>query len=604
MTLHGRTLQDGLIIVLAVVLGATVLPAARMVGLPPVAAAVLAAMATALPLALRVRERRREEAGPPSDLSASQATIWVAGIAAMGLALRLVNLGSRTTWEDEMWTLRNIYTADWAELFRVAFEDYWPPLHYVILNLVARVTDTGLLSLRVPSVVFGVLTLVALYPLGHRLTGRRDLAVAGVALLAGMTTHVMYSQEARVYALQLLLVVLSTDSFYRSYWERRISPAFLLWTSLLTYSHSFSSWYFLSAQGAYVILAGTIWRDRQALLKGIASQALVLLLWLPLVVAFLHARTRRGIVVPTQWATGAEATPGLWAVIEQYQGLAVRSWPGAALMGLLFLLAVGGLRRGRSEHDGPVDPKATLLLLCWCAVPLLFSLAVTWFTPMKTFGEIRYHLTVLPGLCLLASAGLGAVRSRAALASVAALLVLLPAIQLPRHFRNYRQPATDAAAAILRAARQPGETIYAGNGYRALGYYLRGITPRIGSAAWDSLTAAHAHLHDRVTQRSVKRGDTYAHEKLDPGIVYVGFHGFNPAAPLEGLRRFVREERDRGGWPETYWVVLERRVREPMLALLEEEGIGCRTLETHEVRGLLVRRCARTGPPAQAAPSG
>jgi mannosyltransferase len=230
------------------------------------------------------------------------------------MLLRLYTLLERPAWEDEMWTLRNIYTSSWPELFRVAFEDYWPPLHYVILNAVARVADTSLVSLRGPSVVFGVAAVAAMYPLGMELFRRRFPALVATALLAGMTSHVLYSQEARVYSLQVLLVILSALYFFRSWRQQRISPAFLLTTTLLTYSHSFSSWYFIAAQGAFLLLAWAAWRDTERFRKGFVSQLLVLVLWLPLVGAFRPRAVRpgdRGAHVlggATQGAPGACST--------------------------------------------------------------------------------------------------------------------------------------------------------------------------------------------------------------------------------------------------------------------------------------------------------
>jgi hypothetical protein len=118
-------------------------------------------------------------------------------------------------------------------------------------------------------------------------------------------------------------------------------------------------------------------------------------------------------------------------------------------MTLLILLAVGSLwslvrRKGEDPTTpGPggvaADPhsaQAVLFLLAWVTVPILFSLVVTVFTPLDTFTKIRYHMTVVPGLCLLAAAGAAQIRTPAGRAAVAAMVVLLPAAELPRYYTD------------------------------------------------------------------------------------------------------------------------------------------------------------------------
>lgn len=603
------TLQDTLAMAAAVLVAWGFAQLAATYGLALWTALAPGLVAAAGLLAWHLRARAAGEppgsrAVDPLRPSRAQAAGALAGILAVGLVLRIHTLLLRPAWDDEMWTLRNMYTSDWGELLRVAFDDYWPPLYYLVLNALARVGDTSLLWLRSPSVVFGVATLALMYPLGLRLFRHRGLALVGVALLTGTTSHVLYSQEARVYSFQVLLAVLSAYYFYTSYWERRVSPGFVAATCMLTYSHSFASWYFVAAGSAYVVLAWVLWRDGEALRKGLLSQLLVVLLWLPLVGAFVHARYARDIVVPTHWASAPEDPAWIAGLVEQYQGLAVRSWAGAALMALLLALAVGRAlahvaraRGGEAHvvHDGaegaegalPPDPKGIVFLVCWTAVPVLFSMGVSAFTALDTFGEIRYHLTVLPGICLLAAAGFGEVRSRAAVSGLLAMLVLVPAADLPRYYRDFTRPAMDEAARIVKAEGRSGEPVYVSGGYRAFAYYYRGVFPRIGSEQWDSLAAATADLVGEYTLESVKWGDTYAYEKLPRNVRH--FTYFNPP-PHHLLTDFVRWEVERGGLRGPFWVVQN----DPPFTfqdLLSEPGYECRNPREFAAHALRIVYC-------------
>ncbi|MEQ9569389.1 MAG: glycosyltransferase family 39 protein, partial [Longimicrobiales bacterium] len=524
----------------------------------------------------------------PFDLSRNRALALLALLLIVSFAVRFHGLTRLIAWADEMWTLRNFYTSDLGTLLHVAFEDYWPPLHYLILNAVTRVTDTSLFWMRLPSVVFGSLTVIAMYLVGRELFRNRLAALLGAALLAGMTVHVLYSQEARVYAMHTFLTVLSAWLFYRSFWQRRISPAFLIVTTLLTYSHSFASWYFIAAQCVYVAVAGFLWKDRKAFAKGFQSQLLVLLLWMPLVAAFVWTRFSREIVVPTYWGTGQETPLGLVDVVLQYQALAVRSWAGAAFLLLAYLLSLVPLLR-RRESRGSVDEtgpdanfefaKVFVFLFSWATVPLVFSFVVTAATTLDTFGSARYHLTALPALCLLAVAGMAVVKSRPALAAVGLIVLLLPSAQLARHFREFEidRPAMDEAAEIVLTNGDDSEPIYVQNGFRAFAYYHRGEFPAIGSPRFEDRAARYGHLTDVRTVDTGKRGDTYAYEKFNPRIKFAGFYIWSRPDPFD---EFVREELDRGGFTGQYWLVLEEPGDEEFRGALDRAGVVCEPADT------------------------
>jgi hypothetical protein len=606
--------RDALALTLAGLLAWSIAQLAQPLGLPVVATGTAGVAAAGLVVASWVRNRGREDGprAPLPTLARGQTLGILSAVVGVAFVLRAYNLMERPAWEDEMWTLRNIYTADYLELLRVAAEDYWPPLHYLVLNTLARITDTGLFWLRSPSVVFGVITVGLVGWVGMRIFRSRIAGLAAAVVLAGATTHVLYSQEARVYSLLMMLTVLSSYFFLKSHRERRISVAYIGVTTLMVYSHSFVSWYFIAAQSFYVLLAWILWRDREAFVKGFLSQLLVLILWLPLVASFVWARSARGIVVPTQWATGAENLPGPLATMELYQGLAVRSWAGAAFMALILIVAALPVVTGASpdravddEVDGsrgsdgaPSDYVRTALFLCsWITVPVLFSLVVTWFTSLDTFGAVRYHLPVLPGIALLAGGGFLFLRSREAVLSAAVILVLLPMAELPRYYRDFNRPAVDEVAEIVRANEVGSETFYIGNSFRVFQYYYRGFFPRIGSETWDSLTAAHAHLTDLHTTFATKWGDTYAYERMDERITHFGYDGY------EGYVQKIRDELARGGFREPYWMVLQPGFKEDQFAAAWEDlGVPCTRRVDYQPRGMHVWHCR--GPEDPISPGG
>src|SRR5713226_4601498 len=101
------------------------------------------------------------------------------GLVALSAALRLASLSRESLWTDEGGSI--FYAASFAS----AFQDANPPLYYVLLSPWIHVFGVSELAVRLPSVVFGCLTVVSAYVLADRLLGRRAaLYVGGLLALS------------------------------------------------------------------------------------------------------------------------------------------------------------------------------------------------------------------------------------------------------------------------------------------------------------------------------------------------------------------------------------------------------------------------------------
>lgn len=136
-------------------------------------------------------------------------------IVAVGLFLRLLELGRDSFWCDEagvaLVSLQPSLSSVIAELRTHAAA---MPLDYVINWLVANVSlNEGLM--RLPAAVFGTLTLPICYALFVRLANR-PIALLATLLLAVSPLHVHYSQELRFYAALMCFYSLSTYLIFRA----------------------------------------------------------------------------------------------------------------------------------------------------------------------------------------------------------------------------------------------------------------------------------------------------------------------------------------------------------------------------------------------------
>jgi mannosyltransferase len=120
--------------------------------------------------------------------------------------LRLWHLGHQSLWVDEFAALSTALaplTQIPAQALRNdAFE---PPLYFWLLHGVIKAAGVSEWSLRSISAVAGILTVPIIWLLVRDLTGIPRMAHAAALLLAANPLHIWYSQEARPYALLVLL---------------------------------------------------------------------------------------------------------------------------------------------------------------------------------------------------------------------------------------------------------------------------------------------------------------------------------------------------------------------------------------------------------------
>jgi 4-amino-4-deoxy-L-arabinose transferase-like glycosyltransferase len=136
----------------------------------------------------------------------------------LALALRLINLGERNLWYDEAFAIlfadQGLEQMLYGTLTPVAggAADIHPLLYYVTLDGWMSLFGAAPFAVRLWSVVLGVVTVGVMFLLG------RDLFDVNTGLAAALVTtlapfHVQYAQEARMYSLLALLLLLATWCF-------------------------------------------------------------------------------------------------------------------------------------------------------------------------------------------------------------------------------------------------------------------------------------------------------------------------------------------------------------------------------------------------------
>jgi mannosyltransferase len=198
----------------------------------------------------------------------------LAGIVAGAAALRFATLDLQSFWVDEGATVHLLRSDFGGMLDGLTVTEKTPPLYYLLAWLWTRPFGTGEVGVRSLSALIGVLTVPAAYALARELVSERAALIAA-ALVAVNPLLVWYSQEARAYALLVLLATVATLFCVR----RR------LWLWALSSALALATHYF----AAFVVGPLAIWLlvrhpDRRRAIAAVAAVAATGLALLPLAI--------------------------------------------------------------------------------------------------------------------------------------------------------------------------------------------------------------------------------------------------------------------------------------------------------------------------------
>ncbi|MEK7113121.1 MAG: glycosyltransferase family 39 protein [Patescibacteria group bacterium] len=98
--------------------------------------------------------------------------------------------------------------------------DNHPPLYYLLLKGETSLFGFSEISLRFPSIIFGVATVYFTYITARHFVGKKEKFFPNFCalLLATSPLHIYYSQEARMYAMAAFLAVVAVYSFLKEKW--------------------------------------------------------------------------------------------------------------------------------------------------------------------------------------------------------------------------------------------------------------------------------------------------------------------------------------------------------------------------------------------------
>jgi len=143
----------------------------------------------------------------------SPRTAWLARPAVLPLLvfgaamiLRLIGLGRRPFWLDEVFTMQRVSLAP-AALVHDSFLNHHMPSFFLILSALVPLGQPQF-WLRLPPAVFGALSVMLVYLIGKQINGRN--AGLAAALVLGLSPAALaFSQEARSYTMEMCMILVA-----------------------------------------------------------------------------------------------------------------------------------------------------------------------------------------------------------------------------------------------------------------------------------------------------------------------------------------------------------------------------------------------------------
>jgi hypothetical protein len=147
---------------------------------------------------------------------AGSKVLWLGiGLGAAGIAIRFATLGLQSYHHDEVITAARVLPGSFGHmLHEVHRSESTPWLYYILAWVWSKAFGLGEVGLRSLSALFGALTIPVAYLIGRELAGRRAGLIT-MAFVAFNPMLIWYSQEARAYALLVLLCAVSLLFFLR-----------------------------------------------------------------------------------------------------------------------------------------------------------------------------------------------------------------------------------------------------------------------------------------------------------------------------------------------------------------------------------------------------
>jgi hypothetical protein len=406
-------------------------------------------------LLIFIGHRRSSVSRPPSPAGpTTDPLVWLmlGGLSLLAVVLRLWKLDS-CLWLDEVLTMVDYARSPLGVIVTSFPNQNQHMLYSVLAHFSLGMFGESAWALRLPSVLFGVGSLWALFLLGRRLVTTRE-ALFACALMAVSYHHLWFSQNARGYMALLFFSLIATwlwlEALSRNTWPLWFAYA---WACALGAWTHMTMVFVVAAHGLTYLLFvfRTSSLENRATWRPWLAWLLFGTLTLQLHALALPEFFRQAL---HETSMNSEWTKPLWVVTEMVRSLRV-GFSGVAALIFGAALAIAGwtgiLRR---------EPRAALVMVLPAVLGGATMIALShniW--PRFFFFAMGFALLIFIHGAVALSSRILAPRAAAPTMAVAAVaMITLSAATLPRYYALPKQDFTGARD-FVESRRQPGETV-------------------------------------------------------------------------------------------------------------------------------------------------
>jgi 4-amino-4-deoxy-L-arabinose transferase-like glycosyltransferase len=369
----------------------------------------------------------------------------------LGMILRLYRLDAQKLWLDELYTME-LVRAGPGVIWRTAFVDVIPPLPNMLFWLAGQAGHLSALSIRLVSAIASLVALPLYYGyctlVADRLTGLLATGLFACAPLA-----IYYAQEARFYALALLMVPVTLLAYERVRQHGNIA-AWGVYTTLAVIAAQFH-YVAVILIGAQLLALLILAHDRRPVLLG---GSVVILAVAATLGPFLLSVYMAGLVLGgwQRAQTTLSFLPTVQTMVAGDVRIASASVRAIALAAVALGTALAALDRRNWQALLPHALQITLALL------VSFVLLPLAGRPAPAYDE-RVFLLLLPSALFCFSMGVRSLaRSWSGRLFATALVIALCATSLAglsRYFGDFVKSPEGLMADAIGTHARPGEVV-------------------------------------------------------------------------------------------------------------------------------------------------
>ena len=388
-------------------------------------------------------------------------------IGLMAFLLRFFYLGQDQLWMDEAYSVI-VSGGSFEEIIREIPGNGSPPLYNFLLHVWMQGFGDSAISIRSLSLIFGVGFVLLLFGVGKSFF---DTKVGLLASLIGAVNalHIFYSQQARVYALLMVLSLLSFYFLKNAVSTRRTVPfiGYTLTTILLLYSHNWAL-FLLPVPYFFILLNRAAW---PLFPKIIFSHLIALLFYLP----FIPSLITQAASGSSSWITYFwEKVGAQWGFLKTFEiffmggeFLTFGKIPYGRWLPIIFLIFILFFVLSSVK----IKNKNLTLLLGYLMIPLLIPYFFSFYQPLYVPG--RYDLIVFGPFCLLLGFCFSKMPRKIFIGSLTLFLLLSSVNLYGFYFKRSPRHENQAMAFFLKENAHPNDLIiFTGLTRLPIQYYL------------------------------------------------------------------------------------------------------------------------------------